>query len=40
MASLETVLQGLKKQIEEDFKRTISVEMDKNGNVVGTVTQK
>ena len=40
MASLETVMQGLKKQIEEDFKRTISVEMDKNGNVVGTVTQK
>ena len=32
-------LSALKGLLEADFQRTISVEMDKNGNVVGTVTQ-
>lgn len=40
MEALETVLNGLKEQVEKDLQRTISVDMDKNGNVVGTVSQK
>ncbi len=37
---VKSYLSALKTQIDQEFKSTISVEMDKNGKVVGTVTQK